>query len=74
MLAFLLRVMAPTEELNVTAACREMEIRRTLFCRWRRRFEQQRRKGLHTEAPTPPRSAFPGFTLPCAGGGGPGAG
>gem|GEM_PF-5205254 len=37
MLAFLLRVMARREELNVTVARREMGIRRTLFCRWRRR-------------------------------------
>ena len=56
-LAFRLRVMARAEELkNVTAACRELGISRTLFYRWRRRFERYGRDGLHPRR----RQARPG--------------
>ncbi len=56
-LAFRLRVMARAEELrNVSAACREAGISRTLFYRWRRRFERYGRDGLHPRR----RQARPG--------------
>ena len=47
-LAFRLRVMRRAEELrSVTAACREAGITRTVFYRWRRRFERYGAEGLH---------------------------
>jgi hypothetical protein len=46
--AFHLRVMRRAEELsNVTAACREAGITRTVFYRWRGRFERYGADGLH---------------------------
>ena len=56
-LAFRLRVMTRAEELrNVSAACREAGISRTLFYRWRRRCERYGRDGLHPRR----RQARPG--------------
>lgn len=47
-LAQRLRVMRRAHELgNVSAACREAEISRTLFYRWRARFERYGPDGLH---------------------------
>jgi transposase InsO family protein len=47
-LAMRLRVMRRAHELgSVTAACREAGISRTLFYRWRERFEQYGPDGLH---------------------------
>jgi transposase len=47
-LAMRLRVMVRAAELkNVAATCREAGISRTLFYRWRRRFERYGREGLH---------------------------
>jgi transposase InsO family protein len=46
--AFRLRVMARAQELrNVTRACREFGISRTLFYRWRKRYLAYGRDGLH---------------------------
>ena len=46
--AFRLNVLRRAEELgNVSAACREAGISRTLFYRWRRRFAQYGADGLH---------------------------
>jgi hypothetical protein len=59
MLAMRLRVMRRAHELgSVTAACREAGISRTLFYRWRGRFEQYGPDGLHPRAlPRPARPA-----------------
>ena len=46
--AFRLRVLQRAEELgNVSAACREAGISRTLFCRWKKRFTLYGIDGLH---------------------------
>lgn len=42
-----LRVIKRAEEIGVTAACREAGISRTLFYRWRKRFERFGADGLH---------------------------
>lgn len=57
LLAVRLRDMLWAEELkNVVAACRELGLNRTRFCRWRRQLEPYRRDGLHPR----PQQARPG--------------
>jgi transposase-like protein len=57
-----LRVMRRAHKLgNVTAACPEAGISRTLFYRWRERFERYGPDGLH-----PRRHARPGRPPPIA--------
>jgi len=58
--AFRLRVMARAQELhNVTRACREFGISRTLFYRWRKRYLAYGRDGLHPSQPGPRRGRPP---------------
>jgi len=46
--AFRLHVLQRAEELgNVSAACREVGISRTLFYRWKKRFTRYGAEGLH---------------------------
>jgi transposase InsO family protein len=58
--AFRLRVMARAHELgNVTRACREFGISRTLFYRWRKRYLAYGRDGLHPSRQGPRRGRPP---------------
>jgi len=58
--AFRLRIMARAQELhNVTRACREFGISRTVFYRWRKRYLAYGRDGLHPRRLGPRRGRPP---------------
>ena len=58
--AFRLRVMTRAQELhNVSQACREFGISRTLFYRWRERYLAYGRDGLHPRRQGPRRARPP---------------
>jgi transposase InsO family protein len=62
--AFRLRVMARAQELgNVTQACREFGISRTLFYRWRKRYLAYGRDGLHPRRLGPRRGRPPTLSV-----------
>jgi len=62
--AFRLRVMARAQALgNVSQACRELGISRTLFYRWRRRYLASGPDGLHPRRPGPRRGRPPSLSV-----------
>ena len=62
---FRLHALRRAEDLgNVTAACRELGISRTVFYRWKRRFERYGADGLHPRRRQARRGRPPELSLP----------
>ena len=63
--AFRLHVLQRAEELgNVSAACREVFISRTLFYRWEKRFTRYGAEGLHPRRTAARPGALSSWTRP----------